>query len=343
MRARTLIAGFAAGLVALGAFFGIRYMFTETDDAPPPAEQPAALAVAEPPPDPNPTPDAVPEPEPEEEPPAEPEAPVFPVVLVATRDIQPGARLVRELVEWREWREQLDVSSALVENVTPVDAVLGTVARTRIASGNLIEWSNLILPGRAGFMTSMLTPGHRAVTIEADRATSRANLIRPGDRVDVILVSNDGNVPGLQAFGPAAQAIARDVLVLAVGSMTLAAASYSFAQAQGVEGIVDQIIQEQPDSDTYTLEVAPEDAERVALASGMVTLALRSFRDLADRESPSRLVGFSDVIDGLSELEPDPLPPAPAVRIIRGRSAEVEEVAGVQALNALVLPDGDAQ
>ena len=343
MNARTLIAGLAAGLVALGSFFGIRYMFLDANEEPPAAqpEPVAAVAPAPPAPPPDPTPEPVAEAEPEAI--AEPEAPVYPVVLVATRDIQPGARLVRELVEWREWRERLDVNSALVENVTPIDTVLGTVARAHIPSGGLIEWSNLILPGRAGFMTSMLTPGYRAVTIEADRATSRANLIRPGDRVDVILVSSDGSVPGLQAFGPAAQAIARDVLVLAVGSMTLAAASYTLAQGQGVEGIVDQIIQEQPDGDTYTLEVPPEDAERVALASGMVTLALRSFRDLADMDSPPRLVGFDDVLDGLSDLEPDPLPPTPAVRIIRGRRAEVEEVAGVQALRALVVPEEDAQ
>ena len=320
MNPRTLIAGVAAGLVALGAFLGIRFMFSGTDDAPePPPPAPVAAAPA-------------PAPEPEAAPPPEPEPPAFPVVLVATRDIQPGVRLVRQLVEWREWRGRLDVNTALVENITPIDAVLGTVARTRIRQGDPIEWSNVILPGRAGFMTSMLTPGHRAVTIEADQATSRANIIRPGDRVDIILVSKSGNVPPLQEFGPAALTIARDVLVLAVGSMTLAAASYSYAQSQGVEGMVDRLIQEQPDSDTYTLEVAPEDAERVALASGMVMLTLRSFRDPADTEAETRLVGFDDVIGGLAD--PDPLPPVPAVRIIRGRTAEIEELAALRSIAA---------
>ena len=321
MNPRTLIAGVAAGLVALGAFLGIRFMFAGTDDAPPPPP-PAPVAAA-------PAPAAEPEAAP---PPPEPEPPAFPVVLVATRDIQPGVRLVRQLVAWREWRGSLDVNTALVENITPIDAVLGTVARTRIREGDPIEWSNVILPGRAGFMTSMLTPGHRAVTIEADQATSRANIIRPGDRVDVILVSKSGDVPPLRDFGPAALTIARDVLVLAVGSMTLAAASYQFAQSQGVEGVVERLIQEQPDGDTYTLEVAPEDAERVALASGMVMLTLRSFRDPADDEMEARLVGFDDVLGGLAD--PDPLPPVPAVRIIRGRTAEVQELAALRSIAA---------
>lgn len=328
MNPRTLIAGVAAGLVALGAFLGIRLMLPSGADAPEPVPEPAPVVAA---PAPTAEADAPPLPEP-----VEPEPPAYPIILVATRDIQPGVRLVRELVAWEEWRGRLDVNSALVENITPIDAVLGTVARTRIRQGDPIEWSNVILPGRAGFMTSMLTPGHRAVTIEADQATSRANIIRPGDRVDIILVARGGNVPDLQAFGPAAQAIAHDVLVLAVGSMTLAAASYSYAQSQGVEGMVDRLIQEQPDSDTYTLEVAPEDAERVALASGMVTLALRSFRDPALGESQARLVGFDDVLDGLADL--DSAPPVPAVRIIRGRSAELEDLAALR--NIAVSAEG---
>ena len=321
MNPRTLIAGVAAGLVALGAFLGIRFMFAGSDDAPPPPP-PAPVAAA-------PAPAA----EPDAAPPPEPEPPAFPVVLVATRDIQPGVRLVRQLVAWREWRGSLDVNTALVENITPIDAVLGTVARTRIREGDPIEWSNVILPGQSRIHDLHAHAGasrrdHRSGT----KQHPRANIIRPGDRVDIILVSKSGDVPPLRDFGPAALTIARDVLVLAVGSMTLAAASYQFAQSQGVEGVVERLIQEQPDGDTYTLEVAPEDAERVALASGMVMLTLRSFRDPADDEIEARLVGFDDVLGGLAD--PDPLPPVPAVRIIRGRTAEVEELAALRSIAA---------
>lgn len=290
------------------------------------------MVVAEEPPPPVEVAEA--DPETEALPEAEPEPPDLPIVLVATRDIQPGVRLIRELVAWREWTETLDIDAALVESLTPIESVLGTVARRRIPKGGLIEWNNLILPGRAGYMTSMLTPGNRAVTIEADRATTSANIIRPGDRVDVILVSTGGNVPNLAEFGPAAQVIAQDVLVLAVGSTTLATASFFRAQAQTLEqgGILDQLTDQAPSGDTYTLEVAPEDAERVALSSGMVTLAMRSFRDAAYGDLPPRLVGFADVLRGLEALEgdPDPVPvapaPPPAVRIIRGPTAEVESL-----------------
>ena len=326
MNPRTLIAGLGAALVTLGAFLGIRYAFmSEEAPAEPPPPPPAPVVVVEEPP-PVEAPAAEPEPVPEPEP--EPEPPDLPIVLVAARDIQPGVRLIRELVEWREWAEMLDVDAALVESLTPIESVLGTVARQRIAKGSLIEWNNLILPGRAGYMTSMLKPGNRAVTIEADRATTSANIIRPGDRVDVILVSTGGNVPNLAEFGPAAQVIAQDVLVLAVGSTTLAAASFFRARAQE-QGILDQITDQAPSGDTYTLEVRPEDAERVALASGMVTLAMRSFRTSAYGDLPPRLVGFADVLDAAGDLgmEPEEAPaPPPAVRIIRGPTSEVESL-----------------
>lgn len=331
MNARTLIAGLAAGLVALGAFLGIRYLFT-SQEAPPaaPPPEPAPVVVAEAPPPPPEASEPAAEPEPEPEP--EPAPPDLPIVLVAARAIPPGVQLARGLVEWREWAGTLDVDAALVKSLTPIESVLGTVARRRIPQGGLIEWNNLILPGRAGHMTSMLTPGNRAVTIKADSATTSANIIRPGDRVDVILVSTAGTVPDLAEFGPAAQVIAQDVLVLAVGSTTLATASFSLAQAQE-QGFVERLTDQAPSGDTYTLEVAPEDAERVALASGMVTLAMRSFRESARGDLPPRLIGFADVLYGLDgletepEFEPESAPaPPPSVRIIRGPTAEVESL-----------------
>ena len=100
------------------------------------------------------------------------------------------------MVDWRDWSGALNTDFALLENEVSVDTVLGALTKRAIEEGALITWDKIIVPGGPGFLTSMLAPGHRAVTVEVDRATTAANIIRPGDRVDVILTYS-GDLLGL--------------------------------------------------------------------------------------------------------------------------------------------------
>ena len=158
----------------------------------------------------------------------------------------------------------------------------------------------------------MLAPGHRAVTVEVDRATTAANIIRPGDRVDVILMYS-GDLPALAGLGPVAQMIARNVLVLAVGSYTIETHPF-FAGTIG-DTLAKIAETAPPQGDTYTLEVPVQDAERLALASRQITLALRPYGTNDAMRHP-RLIGFKDVITALPEPEQAQAPPS--VRVIRG-------------------------
>ena len=210
MNARNIGAAAVAAGVALAAFFLIRMAFPEEEPAPPPPVVEVAPPAPEPEPEPEPPP---PEPEPE------PQS-LLPVTLVAKQYIAPGVQLRADMVEWQEWSGELNTDFALLEDEVPIDNVLGALTKLAIEEGTLISWDKIIVPGGAGFLTSMLAPGHRAVTVEVDRATTAANIIRPGDRVDVILMYS-GDLPALAGLGPVAQMIARNVLVLAVGSYTI--------------------------------------------------------------------------------------------------------------------------
>ena len=93
------------------------------------------------------------------------------------------------------------------------------------------------------------------------------------------------------------------------------------------------------------------DAERVALASRQITLSLRPFRtDPRDNYRYPRLVGFEDVLEVVSEPEPE-MPVAPRVRVIRGTSSTDTVVGpggrhrcgsgpGSQHRGAVVVPGG---
>ena len=239
--------------------------------------------------------------------------PVYPNLLLATRDLKSGVMLTSELVEWREWVEPIDLNRVVLQDAVPLQAILGSVTRRTYAAGTPIGWDGVITPGGPGFIGAVLAPGMRAVTVEVDRATTSANIIYPGDRVDVIMVSAQ------QAAEALAQAIVRDVRVLAVGSTIYSLGRYgkvSLTKAGAIEPVA------QPAGENYTLELLPADAERVALAvnTGRLTLAMRSVNSAPwyDMEN-RRPVRLSEVL-----VNPDPPPPPAAapVRIIRGGAGE---------------------
>ena len=297
-------------VIAVIAWFGIQnVLFDDQPDVAP--AQPAAQ-----PPGPAPSPLQM-----DSSVPAQPvtpqmveQPPIYPRLLVTKRDIQSGVMLISELVEWREWRESIDLNVAVLQDAVPLQAILGSVTRRAYAAGTPIAWDGIITPGGPGFIGAVLLPGMRAVTVEVDRATTSANIIYPGDRVDVIMVTAGD---GAQA---AAQAIVRDVRVLAVGSTIFSLGRYgkvSLTKAGAIEQVAP------PAGENYTLEVLPVDTERIALAvnTGRLTLAMRSVAAAPayDEEIP-RPVRLSEVL--VEPKLPPPPPVAPPIRIIRGNVGE---------------------
>ena len=103
--------------------------------------------------------------------------------------------------------------------------------------------------------------------------------------------------------------------MLAVGEDVLSLGRYgtvSLAQAGDV------VPARAPDGSTFTLELPPRDAERiaVALAVGHLTLATRSIRGTDTDADPARLIRMADVMPQPTEPEP-----APSVRVFRGSGA----------------------
>lgn len=303
---RTLIAIGAAVVVVLGGFLLLRGVGAP---APPPV-------VVEQPPAPAPAPE---QPEAEEAPPPEP---TYPTVLVATREIRPGAIVAPELVEWREWTTPLDIELAVVKDAVEIDQVIGTVAIRRIGRGELILVDGVVRPGQPGFMRAVLRAGHRGVTVQVDDPTTRASIIRPGDRVDVIMVLKGGEFADI---GPAAQILVHDVRVLAVGSSPLELGRRTRSQ------LTDLASADEPDGDTYTLEVTPADAERIALGAsvGRLTLAMRSLTQATGAGANARLTRFEEVLRVPSD--DDTVAPVlpPQVKVFRGggRSMNAEAAA----------------
>lgn len=198
----------------------------------------------------------------------EPAGPPTRKVLVATQDLNTGAFLDTAVLAWREWPVEAVVDGHLTKGKAKPADLAGSVARHPIAQGDPVTAEKIVQPGERGFLAAVLTPGLRAVSVAVNEVSGSSGLIFPGDRVDLILTQSIDDEDGTAARRIAGETILRDVRVIAVGQNLS-------APERGVDG-------ELPVARTVTLEVTPTQAEKVAVARDLGSLAL-SLRSLPDQ------------------------------------------------------------
>ena len=254
-------------------------------------------------------------------------------VLVAAKDLAPGQRLTEADLAWKEWAVD-EVNPAFItdgsvpiptaaqpepeaETPKPEGAVatvtraatnlatggakadyVGSVVREPILAGEPIVARKIVRAGDSGYMAAYLEPGMRAMAIRVTVETAAGGFILPGDRVDVVLTRelNLGNIGATEGDRTkfASATVLQNIKVLAIDQSTRAG-----EDAQAVVGA------------TATLEVAPQDAEALALAKaeGELSLSLRSYADTG---------GPSGRVAGPSRQQQ-----TSAVRVYRGGAPEV--------------------
>lgn len=195
-------------------------------------------------------------------------APPMPMseVLVASVNLQPGHVLLSDQVRWERWPSaSVDASFISRKSVANIDAVVkGTVVRTPILAGQPIVNTAIVHGQAAGFMSAMLMPDMRAVSINVSADTGAGGFILPNDHVDVILARKpEGSPPRVEA-----KTILSDVRVLAVDQ--------TFKQDKDTKTVIGK---------TATLELTPGQAQNVAAAEGLGTISL-ALRPLAESDTP---------------------------------------------------------
>ena len=137
---------------------------------------------------------------------------------------------------------------------------------------------------KTGGVSAVLKEGKRAVSVKGDKVIGLAGLINPGNRVDVLVTIEDP-----QKKEDRTKLILENILVLATGTQI----------QKNEKG-------EPSPVDVYTLEVTPEEAERLSLAGseGKLQLALRSVLD-----SETVLTKGVNVPQMLAFLSPSNPPP----------------------------------
>jgi pilus assembly protein CpaB len=138
--------------------------------------------------------------------------------------------------------------------------VYGAVLRAGIQPGEPISRDAIVKPGDRDFLQSVLPPGARAIAIPVATSGPSTGILYPGDRVDVILTQTFKNDPPLTRRS-VGETVVENLRVLAVDAADTkpVGPGNSFGR-------------------TVTLEVTPEQAEKINVATelGKLSLTLRS-------------------------------------------------------------------
>ena len=215
--------------------------------------------------------------------------------LVATRPLQAGTLLRDEdfaarPLELGKQSNRTGVASAIPDGPEERSSIRGALVLRYIDAGAPVLRTDLLRPRDRGFLATVLAPGTRAVSVGVDPVSGVAGLIWPGDRVDVILTQQVESQSASLARRVFGETVLTDIRVIGVDQDITQGASTT----AGVAGKLAR---------TITLQVAPEQAEKLAVAErlGRIALAIRAVGDAVPADGSGRSTVFGeDVSPALS-------------------------------------------
>ena len=213
-------------------------------------------------------------------------------IFVAMKDIPMGDPVSAQAIKLEEWPKDKAPKGA----ITKLEDVENRRPKSRIFAGSPILENQLLGRGAIDQGASDSIPkGSRVVAVKVDAVSGSASLIRPGDRVDVLLYVTQSGTGG--ASRTLTRTILQDLKVFAVNEVWDAAA------AGGGKSIA---------AKTVSLLVTPTQAATVTMASemGQIRLVMRSPDD--KEQTKVRGVLAHDVLgEDLAVLERQVPPGAP--------------------------------
>lgn len=205
-------------------------------------------------------------------------------VIVASRDLDVGTRLTPDLLQPVDWPRGSAPDGAFND-----PKLLDTrVVKVNLLRGEPVLEAKLAPLGTQGGLSAVIGEGKRAITVRVNDVIGVAGFALPGNLVDILVSTQD------DSGKPISKIVLEQILVLAV------------AQDVGRDETKAKVV------NAVTLEVTPEQAEKLDLARsiGSLSLVLRNQID----KSPASTEGArrKDVLKKLV-AEPEAKPAAPQV------------------------------
>lgn len=182
-------------------------------------------------------------------------------VVVATAELAVGSN-IKDAAQLKTvgWPKE----SVPPDSFSDPRAVMGRVTVRPVSPGEPITESKLLPVGATSVMTYVIPPGHRAITVGVNEVAGVAGFLNPNNRVDVVLTTTPPHTTE-----PISKIVLQNVPVLAIGQI--------MEHKEGKPVVVP----------TVTLDLTPEDAEKIAVAAskGSLQLLLRNATDTGVVES----------------------------------------------------------
>lgn len=228
-------------------------------------------------------------------------------VVVAAKIIPPGTQITPEMVAATPYLKQSRPNNSF----SKVEDVVGRVALSPLSPNEPVTENRLAASEIAmGGVSALVHPGMRAMAVQGNKVLGLSGFIRPGNKVDVLVTIPDPKADNQ----PVTKIVLENVPVLATGEQLVP--SEDGRQTSPV--------------DVYTLEVSPEEGERLALAStqGRLHFALRNVGDedtvhTKGADVPGTLAAYRTAVPRRAAISrPAPAPPH-KVELITGGSRQM--------------------
>jgi pilus assembly protein CpaB len=157
--------------------------------------------------------------------------------------------------------------------------VIGFIASVPIRKGEQITLNKIVAPGLRTGISKQVSPGKRAVSIPVDQMTGVNKLLKPGDRVDVMVAVDP---PGASRGNTIGKIMFQDVPILAVGNYVVTQAPRTIEKNDEGKEVVRNLNIDTA-FNSVVIELEPQSAFQMALmrdsGAARVSLLLRNNDD----------------------------------------------------------------
>lgn len=202
-------------------------------------------------------------------------------VIEASWDIEPQTVITEDMVKAVEVSSNLVPSGALTDKM----AVVGKKAGTSIMEGDVITTRKL--SQKAGGFVGLIPEGMRAVSFSVNDVTGVSGFAKPGDKVDILLVTSREGVDRITS-----KILLKDVLILAVNKSSGTPQPQPQKTDKDGKGLPDGSAPRQTSSSTasigtpsvVTVALTPYDAAKLIASTqiGQLQMLLRPTNDDGD-------------------------------------------------------------
>lgn len=172
-------------------------------------------------------------------------------VVVATMDIELGSKINPQMLSTLDW----PTGSVPEGAFTDVKALEDRVVKMGVTRGEAILERKLAPAGTKGGLSAVISQGKRAMTVRVNDVVGVAGFALPGNYVDVMVNTQHDRGQG-SSSNQVSMTVLEQVLVLAV------------AQESSRDDTKPKVVS------AVTVELTPEDAEKLDLARSVGTLSL---------------------------------------------------------------------